>query len=258
MPGEINALLLVILWYIKASSLPKLYHRLSSKRGIPVQVCRRFEHLCLKASKKGLDVNYWHRCVDLGLCPKFLRFQPPQVQQYRNMKNVYKQVVINALREAEREHEAAVSTYSAMRETLIVKLSFIEKHCLLSLLNSAMKKQTERVLKTHNKKLHNLWVENRPKCPDCLINLSSRKLSLEEHNVLYRGLNHPILPRKVNGDQLKASIERLVNKRIYDEALEKCVNPVNKDVLQQGIASVAQSKVTYAFRNDIRALHHSF
>ena len=257
-----NAVLLSILWFLKVTSLPKLYHRISSKRGIPVKVCRRIENLCLKASKKSLDVKYWRRCVDLGVCPKFLRFQPPKVQQYRNTRNVYKQVVLNALHDAEHDERCAVGAYNAAKKPFFEKVSFLEKHSLYYLLNSEMKKQTERVLIVHNKKLHNLWVENRDKCPDCLVNLSSRQLSVEETDVLYRGLNHHVLPRKVNDDQVKASVERVINRCIYDEASEKCIGnnstPRDKDMLLQSIASVAQSKITSDFRNDIKALHRSF
>ena len=256
-----NGVLLLILWYLKTTSLPKLYHRISSKRGIPVKVCRRIENLCLKASKKSLDVKYWQRCVDLGVCPKFLMFQPPKLQQYRNTQNVYQQVVLNALRDAEHEERCVVNAYNAAKGPIFGKVSFLEKHCLYYLLNSEMKKQTEKVLNVHNKKLRNLWVEYRDNCPDCLVNLSTRELSVEETNVLYRGLNHHVLPRKVNGDQIKASVERVINSRIYAEALEKCNSTStssNKDILLQNIASTAQCRITSDFRNDIKALHHSF
>ena len=48
------------------------------------------------------------------------------------------------------------------------------------------------------------------KCPDCIIILSERKLSLNERNALKFGFSHPILPKKVEKDKIKCSIEKLV------------------------------------------------
>ena len=59
------------------------------------------------------------------------------------------------------------------------------------------------------KKLYHLWSStNRLKNTKSLINLSSRKLSIEEENILQFGLNHHILPPKINHDELKAKIEK--------------------------------------------------
>ena len=42
------------------------------------------------------------------------------------------------------------------------------------------------------------------------MNLSKRKLSPYERNALKFGLNHPTLPKKVDKDKIKSSIEKLV------------------------------------------------
>ena len=42
------------------------------------------------------------------------------------------------------------------------------------------------------------------------MNLSERKLSLNERNALKFGFSHPILPKKVEKDKIKCSIEKLV------------------------------------------------
>ena len=42
------------------------------------------------------------------------------------------------------------------------------------------------------------------------MNLNDKKLNLREKNALKFGLNHHILPKKVQKDKLKISIEKLV------------------------------------------------
>ena len=77
----------------------------------------------------------------------------------------------------------------------------------------------------HEKKLFNLW-KSTSRLPNSksLLNLSDRKLSIEEQNILQFGLNHHILPPKINHDDLKADIERGVsslynNKEVRNETI---------------------------------------
>ena len=62
----------------------------------------------------------------------------------------------------------------------------------------------------HNKKLLALWKSDRSRSPDCLLNLSSIKLSLLEENVLRLGLKHHILPNKLDENNLRVEIEKLI------------------------------------------------
>ena len=54
-----------------------------------------------------------------------------------------------------------------------------------------------------------LWKSQRIPAPDCLINKSKRKLTLEEENALRLGLKHHILPKNVNEIQIKSKVEQL-------------------------------------------------
>ena len=47
-------------------------------------------------------------------------------------------------------------------------------------------------------------------CPNCIFNLSKKKLSLHETNALRLGLNHPILPERVQKDKIKTNVEKLI------------------------------------------------
>ena len=47
-------------------------------------------------------------------------------------------------------------------------------------------------------------------CPNCIGNLSKKELNLHQMNALRFGLNHPILPERVQKDKIKTNVEKLV------------------------------------------------
>ena len=61
--------------------------------------------------------------------------------------------------------------------------------------------------KRHNVKLYNLWTRQRPQVPDCIINISSTKLSISEQSALQFGLNHHILPKRIDPLSTRANID---------------------------------------------------
>ncbi len=75
------------------TSLPKLYYDLSSKRGILLKDLRAFEKKATKFAKKEQDIRFWERCLDLQLCPEYLKFRPPKVKQYANCNRMYTEIV---------------------------------------------------------------------------------------------------------------------------------------------------------------------
>ena len=282
----VRVLLYCYIWLSSIySSLPKLYYSISSKRGVPVRKCRRLENLTIKVAKKRLDVNYWRRCLDLGICPKFLTFKPPKVKQFRNHEDIYKNVVKKGLRIESEELRTLQRECNTVHKNVIGKLSFFEKGILLKLLNGKVENVIDKFTNIHNKKLLNLWMSTRPRSPDCLKNLSSKCLTVEEQNVLYRGLKHHVLPRKVHPDQVKAEVEKLVNAVIIDEvksviAKEQVAaqqrsgvqtraqlnrNERNilsresqKEKFRETIVQVTHNKVTTDFRDDLKEVFHKF
>ena len=80
------------------------------------------------------------------------------------------------------------------------------------MIKSECSKFIKKTLAMHNHKLLLLWFKQQPRSPNCILNLSDRKLVVEEMNVLYRGLKHHILPYKINVQILKVEIEKLLRK----------------------------------------------
>ena len=80
----LNLLALTTVSILKCfTSLPKLYHSISKKRGIPVSLLRKNERLGLKVVKLKLDVNYFETCLDLKICSRFLKFKTPNLNIYK-------------------------------------------------------------------------------------------------------------------------------------------------------------------------------
>ena len=107
-----------------------------------------------------------------------------------------------------------------MWKTLIQQLSIIEKSCLPSLLSDTFQQTAKTTIVIHRKKLLHLWIKQRNKSPNCLINLSHRKLSIQKEESLRVGLVHHTLPKKVNVNDVKAIIEQFLNRLKVHESFD--------------------------------------
>ena len=192
-----------------STSLPKLYYNINNKRGVSINKLRVCEKLGQKAVKLRLDVKYLEACVELDICPKFLRFKPPNISVYHNLSSVYSIGLKRKIKETRSSLKLAQAKYVNSKQIIFQQLSFFEKQCLVYLLEKHFQNLINNALQSHQKKLYNLWREQRIRSPKCIINLSSKKLTLQEEEVLQFGLDHHILPRKLNLASLKVYAERL-------------------------------------------------
>lgn len=227
----------LIKWILKCSSLPKLYHKICNERGLPVSVLRNFEKQGHKLVKLKLDVKYFENCLDLNLCPEFLRFKTPNLNVFKNNKDLYLTVVRKKLAEIKSTKKVAETKFNSQKNYIFSRISFIQKLCLIKFLNQEFQKEATTHIKVHEKKLLNLWKKQSDRCPDCLTNLSSKNLNLKEINALKFGLNNPILPKKVDKNEMKTNIEKLIyslkkntNLNIDDETKDEIKYLVKKFV----------------------------
>jgi hypothetical protein len=233
---EIYTLLLCILtqWYLKVTSLPTLYYELSNRRGIEINKFKRLEKLAYKVTKWKLDIQYFEDCQYLKICPEFLKFKAPRLKVYNDSTGIYGQVVREQISVLQRELQAIRRRYDLLKTEIVTELSYLEKSVYLTLLNRSIKQSCERVLTNHEKKLRALWKVERFKSPDCLMNLSNRTLTVIEEDALRFGLKHHILPKNIDGDVIKISVER-------------CLTKINHDLLNDApFASIFRDKVKYA------------
>ena len=200
---------LLSIWILKStSSLSQLYHNISNRRGIPVKLFRKYEHLTYKLSKKNLDKVFFNTCLDLQICPEFLKFKAPRLKAYESTNVLYQQVVRQQLDVVEDEIASATEKWKDTRIKLFDKLSFLERRCVMKLLQNVLDRKVTNDEERINKKLERTWSRNKLSSPDCLINLSCKKLNVYEKNALYLGLNHHILPKKICGNEVQVQIEK--------------------------------------------------
>ena len=208
-----RTLLLIVayLWIFRTfNSLPKVYHYCCNKRDIQIAELRKFERICLRVTKLRLDILYFQRCADLKICPKFLLFKRPKLKAYRRTENLQAVILRNQIDILKSDLTHATNAYLKSKTTLSRKLSILEYALIISQLDKRCKSEVQTIQQRHQQKLTNLWRCQRTPAPDCLLNFSDRRLSIEEENALRLGLKHHILPKSINGIQIKSQVEQLV------------------------------------------------
>ena len=202
---------LLATWYLKTTSLPKLFYQLQDRRGVGLTRFRSLEKSGIKVTKLVLDVRYFENCIELGICPQFLKFKPPKLSAYKNTKNVYRQVLNNQIVEVKKKLKKSKDQYIRELKGIGQSISYVEKMVLCHLLRKRYEKFSVPVLEVHNKKLLSLWKSERSRSPNCFLNLSNVKFSILEENALRLGLKNHILPRKIDENALKVEVEKLVS-----------------------------------------------
>ena len=66
------------------------------------------------------------------------------------------------------------------------------------------------LIASNNNKLYNLWKKINEDIPSTIVNVSSKKLTLTENNVLKYWLKHNIVPKSINKVKLRADIDTKV------------------------------------------------
>ena len=60
---------------------------------------RQLEKLGYKTGKLKLDVRYLETCHDLGICPEFLKFKPPNLKVYASSKDLFITILLKKIKE---------------------------------------------------------------------------------------------------------------------------------------------------------------
>ena len=192
----------------KITSLPKLYFKISSKRGTPVKDVWQIGRYSLKKVKLKLDIKFFETCANLDICPQFLKFKAPNLKIYKNTKDLYCVIVLKKLKEIKKDLGQAESSYIT-KKAILQNLSTIEKLCLISILTEKFQATAKNILATHRKKLLHFCLRERRKSSDFVKNLNSRSLTIEEEDALRFELDNHILTKKIQTDDIKAQIEKL-------------------------------------------------
>ena len=203
-----NLLCLVFLWITSSTNLISYYHRTSQKVGIPLFRFRKHEKLLAKVSKSVLDIAFLKRCRSLELFPKFLNFKVPQVY-WKVSTGVLKKKALN--QHIRFREEQLKKSQDQLKNSLCFfrdSLSFFHFSLFKTLFHKFRSENERKWNRGLNLKFTGLWLQQRHRAPDSLVNKSRHELSVEEQNALRLGSTHCIIPPFVDEFSIKASFER--------------------------------------------------
>ena len=174
---------------------------------------RQFEKISRRLAGLKLDLMYFNKCEELSLIPQFLTCKLSSHEAYRNSKVFFKKALGEQKKLVAGKLKDCKIEYKRQAANLRQKISICQFRLLVSSLRlNATTKIIAEKTKRHNSKLYRLWMKQRPATPDCVINCSSKQLTLSQRNALMYGLNHSILPSKIDPIAIRASVDGQVNK----------------------------------------------
>ena len=148
----------------------------------------------------------------MKLIPEFLKFNPPDLEVYRQQDYQLKVVsdqrklIINELKTKKREFKQIYQSLKVISSTF--KFIVFRNN----LRNNSISNYKKSIIERHNKKLYNLWIKNNKNLSKTIVNISSKKLTLTENNALKYGLKHSILPKSIDKVKLRANIDTQIRK----------------------------------------------
>ena len=175
---------------------------------------RKYERLEFKVRKIQLDINFLQKCKAYGIIPKFLNCKLYSQKAKRTL--TYKQFQFKLLNyELSEKRKWLTSQMNLLNETktkLRSSVSFIDFHCLSSRLIQSNNKKISNAETIHVKKLKALGISSQHKVnmEKVVINLSSKKLTDQEKEVLSLGLSFGLPNLKLNFIQHFFAFEKLI------------------------------------------------
>ena len=147
-------LLIALIWFCKSPSWPELYYNISNKRGISINKLQICEKLGQKAVKLRLDMKYLEACVELDICPKVLRFKPPNISVYQNLSSVYNIGLKRKIKKTRSSLKLAQTEYVNSKQIIFHQLSWFEEQCLVYLLEKHFQNLINNTLIRATKRMH--------------------------------------------------------------------------------------------------------
>ena len=103
-------------------------------------------------------------------------FRKKKKQIGTNGRDLYRTIVRKKLKEIDKDKRIAQTRFNNQKKHILSQLSFLEKTCLILLLNKEFQRVSAPHILTHERKLFNMWKKQTDKCPDCVKNFSEKKL----------------------------------------------------------------------------------
>lgn len=179
-------------------------------RDISLSYLREYERSLRKIEKLSLDISFLRNCLELQIFPQFVQFRVPYALQGVDCRPVKRKVLRVELRQKEKLLNSLKKSTSTKDLFIKSRISFLRYAVLKTLISRYLRRRIATWKRTLDKKLFGLWVRQRPRSPESIINQTDHILTVQERNALRFGLNHHIPPRSVDRYAILCSFERFV------------------------------------------------
>ena len=198
---------------------------------------RKLEKLYVKQARLSLDVNFLINCRNFNVFPKFTTFKIPNSSTL-DTKFIKRRLLKSALKRRNDEKRKCDATIKVVVEEFRQHLSGIDWFILMKSIRQNVKKETQKIIRTHQKKLQNLTKNSvLPfNAGDTITNLSRHSLSNVETELLKYGLHHSLPPKMLNKTEVLVSYDLL--HRFMKEDLK---HQQDSGKLQSEISHIANS-----------------
>ena len=180
---------------------------LSRKYGLDtIKIYRRLEKTYFRLNKVQLDIDFLQSCKENRIIPKFLKFKT--YNRKMTQTNLYSSFQFKLLNleivDKNKSLRQLNSEFLNLKHKLQDILSWIDFKCLFNRLISSNQAKLKTVKDTHTKKLLHLGISPHHNVDKekVVINLSKRKLTNDEKDVLSLGLSFALPKLKIDFVQL--------------------------------------------------------
>ena len=251
----ISALVLLFIYKIMNPRNTNIYDYLNKKYGNPVLgKYRKIVKLNIKLCKVKLDI-----CMNYNLYPKFLNFKLSikRLQGSHLQRQCQRRILYNEVKFKKSKLKQETRLKEEITREFRNSVSLITYYISNFWAKEYVKKYSEKVKITHNKKLLNLGYNNinHPPTEKVIFNFSNKILSKEEESVLSIGLYYCLTPSKIKlidhytpfeklafnlstNDFHKKTVERESNFNSEIKNIAKTsFNNINKSNIQKNLSS---------------------
>ena len=152
-----------------------------------------------------------------NLTPKFLQFKlfRPKVQNSRYTKSFRKHLLTRELQRHKDLAQVSIRQERQLWSNLKLQLNTLACCLVKKFLEEKKKQEKSIIIAKHKKKLSNLGLSHMGPELKVVRNLSKRRLSDSELNLLNKGLDHVFFPSGINLNKIRAEFEYLYSCLLY-------------------------------------------
>ena len=227
-----------------------------------LKTIRKFEKIDLRRRKILLDINFLETCRDSSIIPHFLQFRTANynLKKSTTYKDCQQLLLQEEIHVKEKKSEELKKNFEYIKKDLHEKLSYFDFLFVTSLFFEPNIKAIEKIELKQNAKLAKLLAENTKHDPKQIIyNYSSFKLTQDHENLLIKGLNFALPPKKLKYEEYMLPFELLYRDFYSLDKKEEEVVFARNELRQIAFSSFkTYNKKEHKFENLSRSEHKAF